>query len=111
MSQQPAPKEVRILPDGIFIQWSDGHQSNYGHRYLRYHCGCAACVSENTGQRMIALADVRSDVTALDWMPVGRYALQFLWSDTHTTGIYPFTTLRALCQCNICQQSRTKSDG
>jgi ATP-binding protein involved in chromosome partitioning len=27
---------------------------------------------------------------------VGRYALQFMWSDGHSTGIYPFEFLRNL---------------
>jgi len=27
---------------------------------------------------------------------VGRYALQFVWSDGHSTGIYTFEYLRAL---------------
>ena len=58
---------------------------------------------------MISLADVRTDVEALDWIQVGRYALQFLWSDAHTTGIYPFTVLRGLCQCDQCTKAGSQS--
>ena len=50
-----------------------------------------------TGQRKVAVADVPPDVEALDYMTVGRYALQFLWSDAHQTGIYPYDLLRRLC--------------
>lgn len=99
-------KDVQLRPDGIHIQWEDGHQSYYEHRFLRYQCSCAHCVSESTGKRMISLEEVRKDVEALDWIQVGRYALQFLWSDAHTTGIYPFALLRKLCQCDQCSKSR-----
>lgn len=51
----------------------------------------------------------RKDVEALDWMQVGRYALQFLWSDAHSTGIYPFTLLRHLCQCDQCLKLKAQS--
>ena len=102
---QSTPKDVRLLPDSIQILWSDGHQSRYEPRYLRYQCGCAACVNEMTGKRMITMSDVPGNVEALDWMPVGRYAMQFLWTDAHTTGIYPYTTLRSLCQCEACKVS------
>jgi DUF971 family protein len=35
-------------------------------------------------------------------MQMGRYAVQFLWSDTHDSGIYPFDLLRKLCRCSEC---------
>jgi len=106
---QPFSRDVTVRPDGIHIQWDDGHQSYYGHRYLRSQCSCAHCVNEMTGKRMISLAEIRRDVEALDWIQVGRYALQFLWSDAHTTGIYPFTVLRQLCQCDQCTAARGSS--
>jgi DUF971 family protein len=38
-----------------------------------------------------------------DAEPVGRYALKFTFSDGHESGIYSFSLLRRLCQCDICQ--------
>lgn len=102
---KPNLKELSIRLDGIHILWDDGHQSYYEHRYLRSQCGCAHCVSEMTGQRLVVLADIRKDVEAVEWASIGRYAVQFLWSDFHETGIYPFTTLRDLCQCDQCSGS------
>ena len=102
---KPNLKELSIRPDGIHILWDDGHQSYYEHRYLRSQCGCAHCVSEMTGQRLVVLADIRKDVGAVEWASIGRYAVQFLWSDFHETGIYPFTMLRNLCQCDQCSGS------
>ena len=99
------PKEVNLLPDGIHILWDDGHQGYHNHRYLRSQCGCAHCVSEMTGKRIVFLGDIPTDVEAVDWLQLGNYAIQFLWSDFHETGIYPFTLLRDLCQCNQCKGS------
>jgi DUF971 family protein len=33
---------------------------------------------------------------------VGRYALNFQWSDGHGEGIYTFDFLRGICQCESC---------
>lgn len=96
-------KQVEIRPDAIHIEWADSHVSDYPHRYLRGTCPCAACVNEMTGKRMVGIQQVPEDVRALDWMPVGRYGLQFLWSDGHDTGIYPLAALREnLCLCEVC---------
>ena len=106
--EQPLPKTVDLLPDGIHILWDDGHQGYHEHRYLRSQCGCANCVSEMTGQRVVFLGDIPSDVEAVEWMQLGHYALQFLWTDFHETGIYPFTILRDLCQCDQCKGAKAK---
>ncbi len=102
----PQPKTVAIRPDGIHIEWDDGHQGYHPHRDLRAECPCAGCVHEMTGQRTVGLDQVPEDVEALDWTTVGRYALQFLWSDAHDTGIYPFKLMRDVCHCDKCEQSR-----
>ncbi len=47
---------------------------------------------------------VPPDIKALDYMEVGRYALQFLWSDGHYTGIYALEQLRRWCTCLECQE-------
>jgi len=34
---------------------------------------------------------------------VGNYALSLTWGDGHSTGIYTWRHLRALCQCATCR--------
>lgn len=34
---------------------------------------------------------------------VGSYAISIQWEDGHSTGIYNWDYLRALCSCNECQ--------
>ncbi len=91
------PKSVTILPDAVHIQWDDGKECAYAHRDLRGECPCAHCVHELTGKRMVGRDQVTATVEALDWLTIGRYAIQFLWSDGHQTGLYPYNLLRELC--------------
>jgi DUF971 family protein len=62
-------------------------------------------VEEMTGRPLLDPARVPAEVypTAIHY--VGRYALQFEWSDGHRTGIYPFTQLRRICPCEACAGS------
>lgn len=92
-------KDVRLEDDAVVIEWSDGHVSRYGYRSLRLECCCAQCVEELTGRRLLNAISIPPDIFAVDYLRVGRYALQFAWSDGHATGIYPFRTLRQLCPC------------
>ncbi len=87
---------VELVGEGISISWSDGSTCLYPYRYLRLQCGCAGCVEEMTGRQLLNVAMVPEDVIVVDYLEVGRYALQFLWTDGHSTGIYPFTMLRRL---------------
>ncbi|MBI4298407.1 MAG: DUF971 domain-containing protein [Chloroflexi bacterium] len=102
------PARVEIKPEGIAIVWDDGHISLYAHKYLRINCACAGCIEEWTKRQLLDPITVPADIQAVDYMEVGRYALQFLWSDTHYTGIYPYETLRALCPCAECKAAGSK---
>ena len=97
---------VELTEEGVAIAWSDGHSSFYGSKYLRINCGCAECVEEWTNRRLLDPATVDADIQAVDYLPIGKYALQFLWSDTHYTGIYPFEMLRKLCPCDECKAAQ-----
>lgn len=48
---------------------------------------------------------VPDDTQAINVELVGRYAIQFTWSDGHSTGIYSFDTLREICPCPQCTSS------
>lgn len=92
------PVEVGPTADArrLRIEWKDGTRSEYEPRTLRLRCPCAACVDERTGERILVPEMVPPGVHPLAIHYVGRYALQFQWSDGHATGIYPFDYLRRL---------------
>lgn len=102
--RRPTPRSVGPTEDELRLRivWEDGHVSEYEPRFLRLACPCASCVEEMTGRPLLDPSRVPEDVypTAINY--VGRYALQFDWSDRHRTGIYPFTQLRRICQCEEC---------
>ncbi len=101
----PTPVEIRRVEDReLHITWTDGHQSILPNKYLRAHCACAMCVNELTGERILNPRTIPEDVRAVEISLVGRYAVQIRWSDGHSTGIYPFERLRALCPCDACQR-------
>ena len=92
------PVEIGPSPEGtsLRISWEDGEVSDYEPRLLRMLCPCAGCVDERSGRRMLTPGMIAADVIPEAIHPVGRYALQFIWSDGHRTGIYPFEYLRRI---------------
>lgn len=90
------PLEIGPTEDAarLRIVWKDGVRSEYAPKDLRCLCPCAGCVDEMTGVRTLRPAEIDDGVypTAIHY--VGRYALQCIWSDGHSTGIYTFEYLR-----------------
>ena len=107
MTGSPRVESVELDDDSITVEWSDGHRSVYDPKALRVNCGCAECVEEWTSRQLLDPASVPADIRAEDHLIIGKYAVQFLWSDAHYTGIYPFDILRKLCTCDECRQEAT----
>jgi DUF971 family protein len=49
---------------------------------------------------MLEPQTISDDLTISDISIVGRYALNFRWSDGHDTGIYSFQYLREVCEAS-----------
>ncbi|MDP2959276.1 MAG: DUF971 domain-containing protein [Longimicrobiales bacterium] len=92
------PEEIGPTEDAarLRIRWRDGAVSEFEPWLLRSRCPCAGCVDEMTGIRTLRAESVSREIYPEAIHYVGRYALQFLWSDGHTTGLYPFEYLRKL---------------
>ena len=87
------PKSVNRLSDGLEIIWENEVSCVYPYKYLRLQCACANCVEELTGRKLINVSEIPDDIIIVEYLIVGKYALQFLWSDGHETGIYPYNSL------------------
>ena len=105
------PRSIQVLSQGLEIQWRDDHRTLLSGRYLRGNCGCAQCVDEITHVRHVGVEDVPADIMVEDYLDIGQYAVEVLFSDLHSTGIYPFTVLRDLCSCGECQVLRAAETG
>lgn len=88
--------------NALRITWADERVCRYAAAMLRRLCPCAQCVNEWTGQRMLSPASISDELTVKDISIVGRYALNFKWSDGHETGIYSFRYLREICEKENC---------
>ncbi len=100
------PRSIELNGGQVVIQWEDGHRSDYNARELRVQCRCAHCVEEWTRRPILDPESVSEEMQALDKQEMGHYAVQFLWSDSHYTGIYPYDFLRSVCPCAECAASR-----
>ena len=111
------PKSVKVnvtTGAGMDIEWEDAHQTHYSFQWLRDACPCATCNEEReqTGrkagepvkQAASLLPMYKEPVKPNEVKPVGRYALSFSWNDGHTSGIYSWDYLRAMCQCEECRK-------
>lgn len=85
----------------VSIRWSDDSESRYNAAELRRACPCAGCKDEWTGVKTLDDAQVPDDLTFNSIAIVGRYALNFNFSDGHDTGIFSFTFLRELSQNHL----------
>jgi DUF971 family protein len=93
------PREIMQETDArLRITWADARVCLFDAPTLRRACPCAGCVNEWTGQRTLRPETISDELTISDIEIVGRYALNFRWSDGHATGIYSFRYLRQLCE-------------
>ncbi len=90
------PKDVQLDKVPSKIVWDDGTVMLYDVRKLRLACPCAACKNEMTGEQILEDKDVPADIKLVESRAVGRYGLNLIFSDGHSSGIYVHDTLRAL---------------
>jgi DUF971 family protein len=91
------PLQIIEESDSEFtIKWSDDTETRYSAPRLRRACPCAGCINEWTGEKVLRDESVSDDVSFTHVSVVGRYALNFHFSDGHNTGIFSFKYLRDL---------------
>ena len=92
------PTDIQTIGDELAIKWNDGSESFVTLEKLRRHCPCAGCKGE---------ADIMGHVYKGPDKPlppaafqlrrignVGGYALQPVWGDGHSTGLFSFDYLK-----------------
>ena len=89
-------KIVEESDSAISIEWSDGSETSYDAPDLRRNCPCAGCIDEWTGEKILKADTVPDELIFSHISIVGRYALNFHFSDGHETGIFSFNFLRDL---------------
>lgn len=94
------PREIRKKTGGagMKLTWPDGKVGDFSAAYLRRNCRCAACQHELTGERLLDPTSVPETLSVQQAQIMGNYALAFVFSDGHSTGIYSFEWLRTLTE-------------
>jgi DUF971 family protein len=99
----PSKLALDLKSQRLKVAWGDGHESLYEADYLRFVCPCAGCRGHAPGEVEPPSWEACRGVRILDAAQVGGYALQFSFSDGHTTGIYAYDRLRDACACPACR--------
>ena len=94
-----APHHIELIGNEVALRWADGTE----HYIHAEHLRAASPSAENTGERdllgrKIGGTDQKTfpGVTVRGWNYVGGYAIQFVFSDGHNTGLYTFDYLHKL---------------
>lgn len=101
---EPADVAIDSPTSPLVITWEDGHVSSFPLAHLRQFCPCATC----TGHGAIPLEErlareippLGTELKAL--YPVGNYAVQLVFGDGHSGGIFSYSLLRSICPCPTC---------
>lgn len=113
-TQRPLLVSARARGDSdLDLKWDDGHTGPVSLKTLRDACPCATCQGETVLLRHYApvtpAADTPGRYRLTGAQTVGNYAMQFVWGDGHSEGIYAWDYLRTLCECNECRAARHRA--
>ncbi len=94
-----APTNIQLIGNEVAIRWEDGAESYFTAEKLR----AASPSAETQGERDIFGQKYGGNgpksfegVTVVSWAKIGNYAIQFRFSDGHSTGLYSYDYLRKL---------------
>lgn len=106
MSADIQPKLIRASRSKglLTIEWEDGRRCEYPLAGLRAACPCAQCRGGHENMpaegdpEMLLIPLGQPHTNELERLDqVGNYALQPVWKDGHSFGIYTWEYLRQLC--------------
>ena len=93
-------QHIEAIGNELAIKWEDGTESFIALRKLREHCPCAGCKGETDVMGNVykapaqALSPAAFELRQVQF--VGGYAIQPVWADGHSTGLFTFNYLRRL---------------
>ena len=92
------PTDIQTIGDELAIKWDDGAESFLKLDLLRRACPCAGCKGETDIMGNLYIGPEKpltpQAVQLVRIANVGGYAIQPVWGDGHSTGLYSFEYLR-----------------
>lgn len=91
--QPPRPTEIKLHQASrhLEVAFDDGRSFDLPCEYLRVFSPSAEVRGHGPGQEVLQTGKREVNITAID--PVGAYAVKFVFSDGHDTGIYSWEYL------------------
>jgi len=99
MKGEPPPESIELIGNTVAIRWADGQEDFYHMEALRACSPSAENVGEPDLFGRIHGGDPRTEfpgVTVEGYELVGRYAVRFLFSDGHSSGLFSYGYLRRI---------------
>ena len=99
------PVDIQQIGNELAIKWDDGGESFIPLEKLRRSCPCAGCKGETdilgnvykNSEKALTLKAFE----LVRIVGVGGYAVQPVWADGHSTGIYSFDYLKRVAVENL----------
>ena len=94
------PVDIQTIGNELAIKWDDGSESFIQLEKLRRHCPCAGCKGE-----MDIMGNLyknpekpltKSALQLVRLSSVGGYAIQPVWGDGHSSGLFSFEYLKGI---------------
>ena len=98
------PVDIQQIGNELAVKWDDGGEDFIPLEKLRRDCPCADCKGEVDIMGNVyknpdkVLASKAFDLVRI--VSVGGYAIQPVWADGHSTGIYSFDYLKRVAGDN-----------
>lgn len=92
-------ENAAVIGDELALVFHDGREIYLPLPMLRRACPCAACQGEPDALGRVVRPHVEHGPGAFElrrFEPVGGYALQLTWGDSHSSGIYSYAYLMQL---------------
>jgi len=94
------PSDIQQIGEELAIKWDDGSESFVRLETMRRHCPCAGCKGEGDILGNI-YKNPDKPLSAQSWKlqritQVGGYAVQPVWGDGHSSGIFSFDYLKKI---------------
>jgi DUF971 family protein len=99
------PLDIQQVGDELAVKWDDGGESFIKLEKLRRFCPCAGCKGERDIMGNLYKGPERElspkSFQLVRVSMVGGYAVQPLWADGHSTGLFSFDYLRRVAEADI----------
>ena len=98
MSDVPVPIDIQLHTRSktLELAYADQQHFQLSCEYLRVYSPSAEVKGHGRGQEVLQTGKIDVGISAIH--PVGNYAIQFVFSDGHDSGIFSWRYLYELCQ-------------